>query len=83
MTCDIFSHAINRTENKGNEIEKKIHIDLAVIASQWSELAVHDSTVFIIGEQVETYCPPFSFNISSFPYTTLLFLSTGLPVIQF
>ena len=40
--CDIFSHAINRTENKGNEIEKKMHIDLAVIASQWSELAVYD-----------------------------------------
>jgi len=40
--CDIFSHAINRTENKGHEIEKKIHIDLAVIASQWSELAVYD-----------------------------------------
>ena len=39
---DIFSHAINRTENKGKEIEKKIHIDLVVIASQWSELAVHD-----------------------------------------
>ena len=38
-----ISHAINRTENKGNEIEKKIHIDLAVIASQWSELAVHDT----------------------------------------
>ena len=25
------------------EIEKKIHIDLAMIASQWSELAVHDN----------------------------------------
>jgi len=38
----MFSHTINRTENKGKEIEKKIHIDLAVIASQWSELVVHD-----------------------------------------
>jgi len=38
-----ISHAINRTENKGIEIEKKIYIDLAVIASQWSELAVHDN----------------------------------------
>ena len=42
--CDISSHAINRIENKGKEIEKKIHIDLAVIASQWSELAVHDKS---------------------------------------
>jgi len=42
--CDISSHAINRTENKGKEIEKKIHIDLAVIASQWSKLAVHDKS---------------------------------------
>jgi len=41
-----ISHAINRTENKGKEIEKKIYIDLAVIASQWSKLAVHDKQFY-------------------------------------
>jgi len=42
-----YSHAINRTENKGKEIEKKIHIDLAMIANQWSELVVHEKQTYL------------------------------------
>jgi len=48
MWCDLtwhIFHAINRTENKGKEIEKKIYVNLAMIASQWSELVVHNNLI--------------------------------------
>jgi len=38
-----FPILIIEEEIKEKKIEKKIYIDLAVVASQWSEVAVYDT----------------------------------------